>query len=173
MESHFTSFPTPTDQDVSPALHSDPKTTKKPRNRHSPYQLAALNELYEQNDHPPLQDRKTLAERISMWVPQSLFTPSPAHFFCCGLGLYLADVTNPFIPPRMHPFPPKADQDPQRMVPKQKGVGQEAKGERDRVSPRLASIARRTNWPTSLWRCCGTGPFQRCNRLDSPFLPDR
>jgi len=66
MESHFTSFPTPTDHDVTAVPHPDPKTTKKPRNRHSPYQLAALNELYEQNDHPPLQERIALAERISM-----------------------------------------------------------------------------------------------------------
>jgi len=66
MESHFTSFPTPTDRGVPPVSHPDPKAAKKPRNRHSPYQLAALNELYEQNDHPPLQDRIALAERISM-----------------------------------------------------------------------------------------------------------
>jgi hypothetical protein len=66
MESHFTSFPTPTDHDASPVSNPDPKTTKKPRNRHSPYQLTALNELYEQNDHPSLQDRTALAERISM-----------------------------------------------------------------------------------------------------------
>jgi hypothetical protein len=66
MESHFTSFPTPTDNDASSVSNPDPKATKKPRNRHSPYQLAALNELYEQNDHPPLQDRVALAERISM-----------------------------------------------------------------------------------------------------------
>ena len=66
MESHFTSFPTPTDHDTAAVSHPDPKAAKKPRNRHSPYQLAALNELYEQHDHPPLQDRIALAERISM-----------------------------------------------------------------------------------------------------------
>ncbi|CAL1694380.1 unnamed protein product [Somion occarium] len=41
---------------------------KKPRHRHSAFQLAALNELYEQNDHPPLQARTSLAERLGMEV---------------------------------------------------------------------------------------------------------
>lgn len=39
---------------------------KKPRHRHSAYQLAALNELYDKNEHPPLEERTALAERLSM-----------------------------------------------------------------------------------------------------------
>lgn len=39
---------------------------KKPRHRHSPAQLAALNELYEQNEHPPLDLRSSLADRLGM-----------------------------------------------------------------------------------------------------------
>jgi len=41
---------------------------KKPRHRHSPKQLAALNELFEQNEHPPLEQRTALAERLGMCV---------------------------------------------------------------------------------------------------------
>ncbi|KAG1857617.1 hypothetical protein C8R48DRAFT_276538 [Suillus tomentosus] len=50
----------------------DPETTdkgpsaKKPRHRHSPNQLAALNELYEKNEHPSLDDRTDLAEKLGM-----------------------------------------------------------------------------------------------------------
>ncbi|KAF8640904.1 hypothetical protein AX17_000552 [Amanita inopinata Kibby_2008] len=39
---------------------------KKPRHRHSPTQLAALNELFEKNEHPPLELRISLAERLGM-----------------------------------------------------------------------------------------------------------
>ena len=41
---------------------------KKPRHRHSPPQLAALNELFDQNEHPPLEQRTALAERLGMYV---------------------------------------------------------------------------------------------------------
>ncbi|KIY46303.1 homeobox-domain-containing protein [Fistulina hepatica ATCC 64428] len=41
---------------------------KKPRHRHSPAQIAALNELYEKNDHPELKARTELAEQIGMQV---------------------------------------------------------------------------------------------------------
>ncbi|KAG2350931.1 hypothetical protein BDR05DRAFT_955073 [Suillus weaverae] len=41
-------------------------STKKPRHRHSPNQLAALNELYEKNEHPSLDDRTELAEKLGM-----------------------------------------------------------------------------------------------------------
>ncbi|PBK76862.1 hypothetical protein ARMSODRAFT_969465 [Armillaria solidipes] len=46
-----------------------PSTTdrpKKPRNRHSPHQLAALNELYERDEHPALEVRTSLAEQLGM-----------------------------------------------------------------------------------------------------------
>ncbi|KAI6112436.1 hypothetical protein EDD16DRAFT_1521440 [Pisolithus croceorrhizus] len=42
------------------------KPSKKPRHRHSPTQLAALNELFEKGDHPSLEDRVELAERLGM-----------------------------------------------------------------------------------------------------------
>lgn len=41
---------------------------KKPRHRHSPVQLAALNELFDQNEHPPLDQRTALADRLGMYV---------------------------------------------------------------------------------------------------------
>ncbi|KAI6048039.1 hypothetical protein EDC04DRAFT_47785 [Pisolithus marmoratus] len=42
------------------------KPSKKPRHRHSPTQLAALNELFEKSDHPSLDDRVELAEKLGM-----------------------------------------------------------------------------------------------------------
>ncbi|KAG6879443.1 hypothetical protein C0992_002574 [Termitomyces sp. T32_za158] len=39
---------------------------KKPRHRHTPAQLAALNELFDKNEHPPLDIRSSLAERLGM-----------------------------------------------------------------------------------------------------------
>ncbi|KAG1724089.1 uncharacterized protein EDB91DRAFT_1171489, partial [Suillus paluster] len=39
---------------------------KKPRHRHSPTQLAALNELYEKTEHPSLDDRTELAEKLGI-----------------------------------------------------------------------------------------------------------
>ena len=41
---------------------------KKPRHRHSPEQLAALNSLFDRNEHPPLEARAALAERLGMFV---------------------------------------------------------------------------------------------------------
>ncbi|THG95912.1 hypothetical protein EW026_g5815 [Hermanssonia centrifuga] len=41
---------------------------KKPRHRHSAFQLAALNELYDKDEHPPLEERTSLAERLGMEV---------------------------------------------------------------------------------------------------------
>ncbi|KAI5998063.1 hypothetical protein EDD15DRAFT_2386812 [Pisolithus albus] len=42
------------------------KPSKKPRHRHTATQLAALNELFEKGDHPSLEDRVELAERLGM-----------------------------------------------------------------------------------------------------------
>ncbi|PCH34080.1 homeobox-domain-containing protein [Wolfiporia cocos MD-104 SS10] len=39
---------------------------KKPRHRHSAVQLAALNALYDKNEHPSLEERTSLAERLGM-----------------------------------------------------------------------------------------------------------
>jgi hypothetical protein len=47
----------------------DPKDKpKKPRHRHSAWQLAALNELYDRDEHPPLDARTSLAEKLGMEV---------------------------------------------------------------------------------------------------------
>lgn len=61
MDPSYSSWPTePNDQD------SLKERSKKPRHRHSAFQLAALNELYERNEQPSLDDRTTLAERLGM-----------------------------------------------------------------------------------------------------------
>lgn len=39
---------------------------RKPRHRHSPAQLAALNDLFGKSEHPPLEKRTELAERLGM-----------------------------------------------------------------------------------------------------------
>ena len=49
---------------------------KKPRHRHTPEQLAALNELFAKNEHPSLEERTALAERLGMCVSSS----SPLDF---------------------------------------------------------------------------------------------
>ncbi len=49
---------------------------KKPRHRHSPMQLAALNELYDKTEHPSLEDRTALAERLGMYVTMPALVPS-------------------------------------------------------------------------------------------------
>ncbi|KAK7686667.1 hypothetical protein QCA50_010267 [Cerrena zonata] len=58
----------PPDEKVDELARDQKDKPKKPRHRHSAFQLAALNELYEQNDHPPLQSRTSLAERLGMEV---------------------------------------------------------------------------------------------------------
>lgn len=51
-----------------PSTEAARDRAKKPRHRHSPTQLAALNELYEKNEHPSLEQRTSLAERLGMYV---------------------------------------------------------------------------------------------------------
>ncbi|KAF9270765.1 homeobox-domain-containing protein [Marasmius fiardii PR-910] len=56
---------------MPPAAHTSPSDAsrdrqKKPRHRHSPAQLAALNELFDRNEHPSLDLRVSLAERLGM-----------------------------------------------------------------------------------------------------------
>ncbi|KAF8433520.1 hypothetical protein L210DRAFT_3649652 [Boletus edulis BED1] len=46
--------------------NSDKTSSKKPRHRHSPVQLAALNELFDRNEHPSLEERTELAEKLGM-----------------------------------------------------------------------------------------------------------
>ncbi|PPQ77037.1 hypothetical protein CVT25_014854 [Psilocybe cyanescens] len=51
----------------APAIpHQQQQQSKKPRHRHSPTQLAALNHLFDQNEHPPLEQRSALADRLGM-----------------------------------------------------------------------------------------------------------
>ncbi|TFK26803.1 hypothetical protein FA15DRAFT_654141 [Coprinopsis marcescibilis] len=45
---------------------SSANAQKKPRHRHAPEQLAALNELFDKDEHPPLEIRSVLAERLGM-----------------------------------------------------------------------------------------------------------
>ncbi|KAH6916666.1 hypothetical protein BKA70DRAFT_1250227 [Coprinopsis sp. MPI-PUGE-AT-0042] len=52
---------------VAPANPTTVSTgQKKPRHRHAPEQLVALNELFEKDEHPPLDVRSALAERLGM-----------------------------------------------------------------------------------------------------------
>ena len=67
MEPAFSSWPTGTSEHHSP-IESLKERQKKPRHRHSAYQLAALNQLYERNEHPSLDDRTNLAEKIGMYA---------------------------------------------------------------------------------------------------------
>ncbi|KAJ7292832.1 homeodomain transcription factor [Mycena rebaudengoi] len=49
-----------------PPLKDPLDKTKKPRHRHSPAQLTALNDLYEQTEHPTLQQRLALAQNMGL-----------------------------------------------------------------------------------------------------------
>jgi hypothetical protein len=67
MDPAFSSWPTGT-ADHPPPSDSLRERQKKPRHRHSAFQLAALNQLYERNEHPSLDDRTNLAEKIGMYA---------------------------------------------------------------------------------------------------------
>ena len=60
-----------------PLKDSKQEQPKKPRHRHSPAQLAALNELYDKTEHPSLEERTSLAERLGMYVTLPVLVPSP------------------------------------------------------------------------------------------------
>jgi hypothetical protein len=62
---------------------------KKPRHRHSPEQLAALNALYEETEHPTLAQRTDLALSIGLSV-QSL-----SVFDFCQPFLSLSSIGRP------------------------------------------------------------------------------
>ena len=51
-----------------PSASSDRAQPKKPRHRHSAHQLQLLNELYDRDEHPSLDERTQLAERLGMCV---------------------------------------------------------------------------------------------------------
>ena len=57
------------------AIKSEEPREKKPRIRHSEPQLAALNALYEENEHPTLEERAALATSLNMYVLAVAFTP--------------------------------------------------------------------------------------------------
>ena len=56
-----------------PSASMDKAQSKKPRHRHSPQQLQLLNELYDRDEHPSLDDRTQLAERLGMYVGSLIF----------------------------------------------------------------------------------------------------
>ena len=51
-----------------PSASPDRAQPKKPRHRHSAHQLQLLNELYDRDEHPSLDERTQLAERLGMCV---------------------------------------------------------------------------------------------------------
>jgi hypothetical protein len=67
MDPAFSSWPAGS-TDRPPQPDSLRERQKKPRHRHSSIQLAALNQLYERNEHPSLDDRTNLAEKIGMYA---------------------------------------------------------------------------------------------------------
>ncbi|KIM47568.1 hypothetical protein M413DRAFT_62953 [Hebeloma cylindrosporum] len=94
-----------------PAKNQNPPSQpqKKPRHRHSPAQLAALNELFDQNDHPPLEQRTALAEHLRMetktvnaWFQNK--RASSKKRIRGGAQTYEAQRIN--TPPILHPPPP-------------------------------------------------------------------
>ena len=67
MESAIDSLPQSSSSAGSPPDITKPLSQKKPRHRHTPAQLAALNELFEKSEHPALEQRISLAERLGMY----------------------------------------------------------------------------------------------------------
>jgi hypothetical protein len=68
MEPAFSTWPTGMTDHHHANLDPLKERPKKPRHRHSASQLAALNELYERNEHPSLEDRTSLAEKLGMYA---------------------------------------------------------------------------------------------------------
>lgn len=50
------------------AAYVEQDPPKKPRHRHSPHQLVALNEVYEHTEHPSLEVREELARKLGMKI---------------------------------------------------------------------------------------------------------
>ncbi|KAI0673747.1 hypothetical protein C8Q78DRAFT_968884 [Trametes maxima] len=86
---------------------------KKPRHRHSASQLAALNELYEKNEHPSLEDRTALAQRLGMetktvnsWFQNKRASSKKRHkapLTQCELPPISALIASVSAPPAPHP----------------------------------------------------------------------
>ncbi|KAF9469700.1 hypothetical protein BDZ94DRAFT_1243057 [Collybia nuda] len=66
MDPSFDSWSNPLSMSLPISADPTKDKLKKPRHRHSPAQLAALNELYDKNEHPALDLRTSLAERLGM-----------------------------------------------------------------------------------------------------------
>jgi hypothetical protein len=63
---------------VPPAPGQDQDALKKgPRHRHRPDQLEQLMALYERDDHPSLEDRTSLGQRIGMYTSLALSIHRP------------------------------------------------------------------------------------------------
>lgn len=62
------SWPNLSDVVVDHATPPVPMSDKKPRHRHSPSQLEQLNELFSRVEHPSLDERTSLAQRLGMCV---------------------------------------------------------------------------------------------------------
>ncbi|KAI0778788.1 hypothetical protein BD413DRAFT_601471 [Trametes elegans] len=90
-----------------------PEQQKKPRHRHSASQLAALNELYEKNEHPSLEDRTALAQRLGMetktvnsWFQNKRASSKKRHkapLTQCELPPISALIASVSAPPAPHP----------------------------------------------------------------------
>ena len=66
-----------------PSASSDRAQPKKPRHRHSAHQLQLLNELYDRDEHPSLDERTQLAQR---------FNNLSANSVTCMCQLLIRDV---------------------------------------------------------------------------------
>jgi len=97
MDPAYSTWPTGT-PDPHPKVESPAEKPKKPRHRHSAIQLAALNELYDRNEHPSLDARTSLAEKLGMYA---LFRSS----------------FSPIIMTHLHFRPIKGNKDSQCLVP--------------------------------------------------------
>ncbi|KAI8990612.1 hypothetical protein BD414DRAFT_507136 [Trametes punicea] len=108
--------------DQSPAAPSKPLPSKdkadqqkKPRHRHSAFQLAALNELYEKNEHPSLEERTALAQRLGMetktvnsWFQNKRASSKKRHkapLTQCELPPISALIASVSAPPASAPLP--------------------------------------------------------------------
>ena len=81
---------------------------RKPRVRHTDAQLAALNNLYEENEHPSLEERALLADSIGMYVHLLKLILGPIHFPSCIIIImsFIFYCHTPFLYTFIYLFPP-------------------------------------------------------------------
>ncbi|KAI0714929.1 hypothetical protein C8Q76DRAFT_617935 [Earliella scabrosa] len=99
-----------------PPKDSKQDQPKKPRHRHAPHQLAALNELYDKTEHPSLEERTALAERLGMetktvnsWFQNKRASSKKRHkapLTQCELPPISALIASVSAPPSTHPQHP-------------------------------------------------------------------